>query len=154
MHSDIAPDEHDRIRMGCQALIIRPDGLVLLVKPDCRRGWILPGDAARKDEPPHLAAAREVREEARLDLRFGDALVVDWMPRKDSVPGLNHVFFARVSDEVAASATIPPKVLREISEIAWVHPDDIPDRCEDFQIRLIWLALLRLEDPSASVYHV
>ncbi|MGK4582188.1 hypothetical protein [Kitasatospora sp. HPMI-4] len=76
------------------------------------------------------------------------------MPRNDSVPGLNHVFTARVSAEVAASASVPLIAAGEISELAWVHPDDIPDRCRPYQTDRIWSALLRLEDPFAPVYHL
>jgi ADP-ribose pyrophosphatase YjhB (NUDIX family) len=152
-HPDIPPDEHDRIRMDCQALIRRHDGRLLLVNPDHEDGWVLPGGSARKDEPPHIAAAREVRNSVSLELVLSHVLVVDWTPRKDSVPGLNQIFEARIPEELASLATLSPKAMNEISEFSWVRPGDIPALCEPYEARRIQAALRRLDDPAAPVYH-
>ena len=53
------------------AFITAPDGRVLLVKPNYRDYWGLPGGICEHAEPPHLACAREVREELGLDLAIG-----------------------------------------------------------------------------------
>jgi 8-oxo-dGTP diphosphatase len=62
------------------ALITDPAGRVLLVKPNYRDHWTLPGGICEHAEPPHAACAREVREELGLDLPIGRLLVIDWAP--------------------------------------------------------------------------
>ena len=51
---------------------------VLLVKPNYRAHWSLPGGILEHDEPPHEACRREVREELGLDITPGRLLVVGW----------------------------------------------------------------------------
>jgi 8-oxo-dGTP diphosphatase len=60
------------------ALITDTAGHVLLVKPNYRDHWVLPGGVCEHAEPPHLACAREVREEIGLDLPIGRLLVIGW----------------------------------------------------------------------------
>jgi ADP-ribose pyrophosphatase YjhB (NUDIX family) len=62
------------------ALITDTAGQVLLVKPNYRDHWSLPGGICEHAEPPHGACAREVREELGLDLPVGRLLVIDWTP--------------------------------------------------------------------------
>ncbi len=51
---------------------------VLLVKPNYRDHWALPGGVCERGESPHAACAREVAEELGLDLEIGRLLAVDW----------------------------------------------------------------------------
>ncbi|MEU9763735.1 NUDIX hydrolase [Streptomyces sp. NPDC047985] len=55
-------------------------GRVLLVEPNYRDGWALPGGTVESDEgeSPRQAARRETAEEIGLDLPPGRLLVVDW----------------------------------------------------------------------------
>lgn len=65
------------------ALITESDdaaGPVLLVKPNYRTLWSLPGGILESGEAPHRGCAREVTEELGLTLRIGPLLVVDWAP--------------------------------------------------------------------------
>lgn len=61
------------------ALITSPSGDVLLVKPNYRELWSLPGGILEEGEPPHLGCAREVREELGLSVPAGPLLAVDWV---------------------------------------------------------------------------
>jgi 8-oxo-dGTP diphosphatase len=60
------------------ALITDPAGRVLLVKPNYRDHWTLPGGVCEHGEPPHAGCAREVAEEIGLSLPVGALLAVDW----------------------------------------------------------------------------
>ena len=62
------------------ALITCPAGRVLLVKPNYREHWSLPGGILEHGEPPHAGCAREVEEEVGLRISVGPLLVVDWAP--------------------------------------------------------------------------
>jgi 8-oxo-dGTP diphosphatase len=68
------------------ALITDTDGRVLLVKPNYRDHWLLPGGAADDNEPPEAACAREVEEELGLVLPVGPLLLVDWRPARAERP--------------------------------------------------------------------
>jgi 8-oxo-dGTP diphosphatase len=61
------------------ALITSPAGEVLLVKPNYRELWSLPGGILEEGEPPHHGCAREVREELGLSVPVGPLLAVDWI---------------------------------------------------------------------------
>jgi len=61
------------------ALITSPSGEVLLVKPNYRDHWSLPGGILERDEPPHEGCAREVREEIGLSVPVGPLLTVAWI---------------------------------------------------------------------------
>lgn len=61
------------------ALISSPAGEVLLVKPNYRELWSLPGGILEEGEPPHHGCAREVREELGLSVPVGPLLAVDWI---------------------------------------------------------------------------
>jgi 8-oxo-dGTP diphosphatase len=62
------------------ALITSPAEEVLLVKPNYRELWSLPGGVLEDGEPPHLGCAREVREELGISVPVGPLLAVDWIP--------------------------------------------------------------------------
>jgi ADP-ribose pyrophosphatase YjhB (NUDIX family) len=63
---------------AASALITDPSGRVLLVKPNYRDHWSLPGGVLEHGEPPHLGCAREVAEEVGLNITVGPLRVVDW----------------------------------------------------------------------------
>jgi 8-oxo-dGTP diphosphatase len=50
------------------ALFTGSDGRVLLVKPNYRDHWSLPGGILEHGEPPHEGCRREVKEELGLDI--------------------------------------------------------------------------------------
>jgi ADP-ribose pyrophosphatase YjhB (NUDIX family) len=60
------------------ALFTNPAGRVLLVKPNYRDHWSLPGGILEHGEPPHEGCRREVKEETGLDIAPGRLLVVGW----------------------------------------------------------------------------
>lgn len=51
---------------------------VLLVDPNYKPHWDLPGGMAEANEPPRQAAERELHEELGLQRRVGRPLVIDW----------------------------------------------------------------------------
>ncbi len=53
---------------------------ILLVKPNYRPHWAMPGGMVEDGEPPHICAVREVSEELGLEVRLGPLLALDWTP--------------------------------------------------------------------------
>jgi len=64
--------------LAAAGLITDPQGRVLLVKPNYRDRWALPGGICEHGEPPHVGCARELAEEIGLDVPVGRLLAVDW----------------------------------------------------------------------------
>lgn len=52
---------------------------VLMVKPNYRPYWAIPGGVIEAGELPHECAAREVDEELGVDVQVTGLLVVDWV---------------------------------------------------------------------------
>jgi ADP-ribose pyrophosphatase YjhB (NUDIX family) len=70
-----------RVLAGAAALFRDAAGRVLLVEPDYREGWALPGGTVESDEgeTPRQGARRETAEEIGLDVPLGPLLAVDWV---------------------------------------------------------------------------
>ncbi|MER7840080.1 NUDIX hydrolase [Streptomyces sp. NPDC096040] len=70
-----------RILAGAAALFRDAEGRVLLVEPNYREGWALPGGTVESDdgETPRQGARRETLEEIGLDREMGRLLAVDWV---------------------------------------------------------------------------
>ena len=64
--------------LAAGALITDPAGRALLVKPNYRDHWTVPGGICEQGEPPHEGCAREVAEEIGLNLVPGPLVSIDW----------------------------------------------------------------------------
>jgi 8-oxo-dGTP diphosphatase len=60
------------------ALITDPADRVLLVKPNYRDLWALPGGVCEYGEPPQVGCGRELAEELGLEIEVGRLLATDW----------------------------------------------------------------------------
>jgi ADP-ribose pyrophosphatase YjhB (NUDIX family) len=72
-------------------------GRVLMVKPNYRDYWTLPGGVCEFREEPQAGCAREVAEELGLALPVGRLLAVDWRPPMevygpDARPSVHFIF--------------------------------------------------------------
>ncbi|SDJ54852.1 NUDIX domain-containing protein [Streptomyces indicus] len=79
-----------KILAGAAALLRDEAGRVLLVEPNYREGWALPGGTIESDtgETPREGARRETLEETALDITPGALLAVDWVPLRPDRPPL------------------------------------------------------------------
>jgi 8-oxo-dGTP diphosphatase len=75
-------------------LITDTAGRVLLVKPNYRDLWSLPGGICEHGEPPQAGCARELAEELGMDIGVGRLLVIDWSQPygADARPIMHFVF--------------------------------------------------------------
>jgi len=89
--------------VAASALITDPAGRVLLVKPNYRDHWALPGGICEHGEPPQAGCAREVAEELGLDLPVGRLLAADWSQPygADARPIMHFVFDGGLLDDGA-----------------------------------------------------
>ncbi|RPE38803.1 ADP-ribose pyrophosphatase YjhB (NUDIX family) [Streptomyces sp. Ag109_O5-1] len=83
-----------RILAGAAALFRDAEGRVLLVEPNYREGWALPGGTIESDdgETPRQGARRETLEEIGLDREMGRLLTVDWVHGTARPPLVAYVY--------------------------------------------------------------
>ncbi|MEW2586349.1 NUDIX hydrolase [Streptomyces virginiae] len=106
-----------RVLAGAAALYRDAEGRVLLVEPNYREGWALPGGTIESDqgESPRTAARRESAEEIGIDVPLGRLLAVDWTIGPDRPPLVAYLYDGGVLDE-AQLASIR---LQEEELISW-----------------------------------
>ncbi|MFJ3251862.1 NUDIX domain-containing protein [Streptomyces sp. NPDC093108] len=88
--------------LAAAATVFRDDrGRVLLVEPNYREGWALPGGTIESDEgeSPRRAARRETAEEIGLDLPPGRLLAIDWARSPRRPPIAAYLYDGGVLDE-------------------------------------------------------
>ncbi|MFI8278234.1 NUDIX domain-containing protein [Streptomyces sp. NPDC085929] len=114
-----------RVLAGAAALYRDVEGRVLLVEPNYREGWALPGGTIESDqgESPRTAARRESAEEIGLDLPLGRLLAVDWTLGEGRPPLVAYLYDGGVLEE-AQLASIK---LQEEELLSWrlVEPAEL-----------------------------
>ncbi|MFC7303255.1 NUDIX domain-containing protein [Streptomyces monticola] len=77
-----------KILAGAAVLFRDGEGRVLILEPNYRSGWALPGGTIESDEgeTPREAARRETKEEIGLDAVPGPLLAIDWVSGADRPP--------------------------------------------------------------------
>ncbi|MFB7939341.1 NUDIX domain-containing protein [Streptomyces sp. NPDC056049] len=90
-----------RVLAGAAALFRDDRGRVLIVEPNYREGWVLPGGTVESDtgETPRQGARRETAEEIGLDVPLGPLLVVDWVQSPVRPPIVAYLYDGGVLDE-------------------------------------------------------
>ena len=131
------------------ALFTDPAGRVLLVKPNYREHWSLPGGILEHGEPPHVGCRREVAEEVGLDIAPGRLLAIDWAP-PDGVrprPIVNFIFDGGVLPERA-----PIRLQEdELDDYRFVEPGELAGYLPAFLATRVSAALASLAT-GAAVY--
>ena len=80
--------EVPRIPASAGALIFDEAGRLLILKPNYKKGWTIPGGQVDSDgESPWEACRRETREECGLELEHGRLVCVDFLRPKPHRPG-------------------------------------------------------------------
>jgi 8-oxo-dGTP diphosphatase len=69
--------------LSAAALIGDGAGRILVVKPNYRDHWTLPGGICEFGEAPRAGCAREVAEELGIDQPVGGLLAIDWQPAQE-----------------------------------------------------------------------
>ncbi|MBX7469390.1 MULTISPECIES: NUDIX hydrolase [Streptomyces] len=115
-----------RVLAGAAMLFRDGDGRVLLVEPNYREGWALPGGTVESDtdETPRRAARRETLEEIGLDLEPGRLLAVDWVHGAARPPIVAYLYDGGVLDEKALDSIR----IQEEELLSWrlVPREDLP----------------------------
>ncbi|WP_353945664.1 NUDIX hydrolase [Streptomyces sp. HUAS MG91] len=83
-----------RVLAGAAVLFRDSAERILLVEPNYRDGWALPGGTVESDtgESPRQGARRETLEEIGLDVPPGRLLAVDWVPGTGRPPLVAYLY--------------------------------------------------------------
>ncbi|MGW3129991.1 NUDIX domain-containing protein [Streptomyces sp. NPDC001076] len=115
-----------RILAGAAALFRDTEGRVLLVEPNYREGWALPGGTVESDdgETPRQGARRETLEEIGLDREMGRLLAVDWVHGAGRPPIVAYLY----DGGVVSDADLKAIRLQEEELLSWrlVPPAELP----------------------------
>ncbi|WP_420036569.1 NUDIX domain-containing protein [Streptomyces sp. cg28] len=114
-----------RVLAGAAVLFRDSEERVLLVEPNYRDGWALPGGTVESDagESPRQGARRETLEEIGLDVAPGRLLAVDWVPGTGRPPIVAYLY----DGGVLAAEQIEAIRLQEEELLSWrfVARDDL-----------------------------
>jgi|HubBroStandDraft_2_1064218.scaffolds.fasta_scaffold141798_2 8-oxo-dGTP diphosphatase len=121
------------------ALLTDPAGRILLVKPNYRDHWALPGGMLEDGEPPQEGCRREVEEEVGLRITPGPLLAIDWVG-PDGVRPRPIVAFIFDGGELADDAAIVVQE-SELDGYRFVSPDDLAGYLPPFLAERVTAAL-------------
>ncbi|POX49333.1 NUDIX hydrolase [Streptomyces sp. Ru71] len=140
-----------RVLAGAAALFRDAEGRVLLVEPNYREGWALPGGTIESDdgETPRQGARRETLEEIGLDRPLGRLLAVDWVHGPGRPPLVAYLYDGGVLGEDDFKAIR----LQEEELLSWrlVAREELTDYLLDALGRRVLAALDVLADGSGTV---
>ncbi|MGW5461980.1 NUDIX domain-containing protein [Streptomyces sp. NPDC003996] len=139
-----------RVLAGAAVLFRDAEGRVLLVEPNYREGWALPGGTIESDdgETPRQGARRETLEEIGLDREPGRLLAVDWVHGVGRPPLVAYLYDGGVLTEAELKAIR----LQEEELLSWrlVPREEIADHLPGALGRRVLTALDVLADGSGT----
>ncbi|CCK26342.1 NUDIX hydrolase [Streptomyces davaonensis JCM 4913] len=139
-----------RVLAGAAALFRDATGRVLLVEPNYREGWALPGGTVESDdgETPRQGARRETAEEIGLDVALGPLLAVDWVHGPGRPPLVAYLYDGGVLGEDEFKAIR----LQQEELLSWrlVEPAELTDYLPGALGRRVLVALDVLADGGGT----
>lgn len=117
------------------ALITDPLGRVLLVKPNYRELWSLPGGICEFGEPPQAGCRRELTEELGLSLPVGQLLLTDWArPFGDQARPMMHFIFDGGQLADGSGITVQDE---ELDGFRFTAEGELPDYLPPYGLRRV-----------------
>ncbi|HEX4656144.1 MAG TPA: NUDIX hydrolase [Streptosporangiaceae bacterium] len=135
--------------LAAGALITDPVGRILLVKPNYRDYWTLPGGICEHGEPPHAGCAREIAEEIGLELPVGGLLAIDWsQPHGPEARPIMHFLFDGGALDDGAGIVLQRE---ELDDFRFTDPAEVSGYLAPYGVRRV-AAGLAGRASGAAVY--
>ncbi|HSA53416.1 MAG TPA: NUDIX domain-containing protein [Yinghuangia sp.] len=139
-----------RKRVAADVLLRDPAGRVLLVNPNYKPDWDLPGGMAEANEAPEEAVERELLEELGLEITLRGLLVVDWVaPHGPWDDQIAFIFDGGVLSRDQADRLYPRD--EELAEVAFVEPEEARTRLGE-RVRRRFTAAMTALTSKCSLY--
>jgi ADP-ribose pyrophosphatase YjhB (NUDIX family) len=121
-------------KVDARGAVFRDDGSILLVRESADAGrWTLPGGWADVNEAPSECVAREVREEAGLEVAVRKlAAIYDRDRHGHTPPHAFHVYKLFFICDITGGAPLPGQ---ETSEVGFFAIDDLPNDLSAGRVR-------------------
>lgn len=153
--SHLMPNRDDYLKSlarkrNAAALVLLVDGKILIVKPNYKNVWLLPGGVVDELESPLSAARRECREELGFDPVIERLLLVDYRCEDGATKGhheaLHFVFLVKLPADFDVSQLAIPN--NELDEWKLVTPADSGTYLSPHSARRVSAALACLNAPT------
>jgi 8-oxo-dGTP pyrophosphatase MutT (NUDIX family) len=131
------------LTLGVRGLVVDGAGRVLLIEHTYIKGWYMPGGGVERGETTELALARELMEEAGIEV-IGRPRLLSVHDNGAKFPG-DHVLIYRVDNFREG----PPTQKGEILNRGWFAPDALPEETTPSTRRRIREALEAVEPDLA-----
>ena len=116
-------------KMVVVKVIIKSDrGNILLVKPNYKKTWQLPGGGVDNGESPESAVVREVSEELNLAISIDDISLKGTIYKPDE----EILFLIYESNELLTEDTQFKVQADEIIDYQFVNPETVPELLSDY----------------------
>jgi 8-oxo-dGTP diphosphatase len=137
-------------KRNAAGLILLVDGKILIVKPNYKDVWLLPGGVVDELESPLAAARRECREELGFDPVIDRLLLVDYRCEDSATDGwheaLHFVFLVQLPSDFRPEQIAIPN--NELDEWKLVTPADSATYLSPHSARRVIAALACLNAPA------
>jgi 8-oxo-dGTP diphosphatase len=143
-----------RKRVGADAILRDSQGRVLLVDPDYKPDWDLPGGMVEANEPPLNGLIRELKEELNLELSTSELALacVDWVaPHGPWDDSLMLIFDGGQLDTDQISHLQPDH--DELKRYAFLEPDAARQRLRPYVWLRLEAALKAVESHTVAYLH-
>jgi 8-oxo-dGTP pyrophosphatase MutT (NUDIX family) len=131
------------LTLGVRGLVVNGEGRVLLIEHTYIKGWYMPGGGVERGEPVEHALAREMMEEAGIEV-IGRPRLLSIHDNGAKFPG-DHVLVYRIEHYREGTPTQTGEILNR----GWFAPDALPEETTPSTRRRIAEALAAAESDLA-----
>lgn len=143
-----------RKRVGADAILRDDQGRILLVDPEYKPDWDLPGGMIEANEPPIDGLLRELKEELNLELTSGQLSLacIDWVsPHGPWDDSLMFIFDGGQLDAAQISHLHPDR--DELDHYAFLNPEEAQHRLRPYAWLRVEAALKAAESQTVAYLH-